>query len=305
MKVLYKYYSDKFDVLDHLENPAIKLAPTLNFNDPFESTLCEALAIKLSEGLLDFAKTQGDTSLIDVYKNVYMDLPKNYGVISLTENHRNILMWAHYASSHKGICIGYKHDFIEKKFKANEIDHLLGTTNPLPQRVIYDSKRFDINKFNEKTPGEQIPYDFIMEKMLIKSNEWIYEKEHRCIMPFQYGELIKTTEEPSIKTEDLINENLNKMSIKKSNRKNEYYFHKLPNIQFNNSIHVLAQQNDVIILKEILPESIDSIYFGCQSDDSIIRETIKKLDHEHYNGVRVYKYKTNNDTFDINEERLL
>lgn len=305
MKVLYKYYSNNFNIIEHLENPAIKLAPTMNFNDPFESTLCEALAIKLSEGLLDFANAQGDTSLIDVYKKIYMDLPKSYGVVSLTENHRNILMWAHYASSHKGVCIGYKHDFIEKNLKFNDIENLLGATNPLPQRVIYDSRRFDINKFNEKTPEEKIPYDFIMEKMLIKSNEWIYEKEHRCIIPFQYGEIIKTHHKPSMKTQNIIYESLKKQSIKQGKRKNEYYFNKLPHIQYNNTTHLLAQQDDVVILKKILPESIDSIYFGCQSDENSIRNTLEKLDRENYSGVKVYKYKISNDTFDINEERLL
>ncbi len=95
------------------------------------------------------------------------------------------------------------------------------------------------------------------------------------------------------------------MSIKRGDGNHEYYFNKLPNIQLNNSIHILAQQNDVIILKKILPESIDSIYFGCQSDDSIIRETLKKLNQNNYKSVKIYKYKTNNDTFDINEERLL
>ncbi|WP_447833696.1 DUF2971 domain-containing protein [Aeromonas veronii] len=304
MKVLYKYYSNKFDIIDHLENPSIKLASTKHFNDPFESTLSETLATKLSEGLRLFANIQDDSQYENVYKEIYTNIPQHYGIVCLTENHRNILMWAHYASSHQGFCIGYKHDFIEKSFKANEIDKLFGATNPLPQRVIYDTRRFDINKFNDAPKEEQIPIKFIMEKMLIKSNEWIYEKEHRCIIPFQYGELIKVIRGPSPKTKDLIQSKIEKRCLKRNDKDNEYSFDKMPDLIHNSSIYELAQQEDIILLKKISLENIDSIYFGCQCSESVINDTIKILAQDKYKHIKAYRYHTNNDTFDINEVRL-
>lgn len=110
MKVLYKYYSEIFDVVDHLKNPAIKLATTRSLNDPFEVQLSNELAKSLTHKRLKIFDENllKDNKFREDIKKSYQIISNQFGIISLTETHRNILMWAHYANSHKGVCIGYK-----------------------------------------------------------------------------------------------------------------------------------------------------------------------------------------------------
>ncbi len=71
-------------------------------------------------------------------------------------------MWAHYADSHKGICIKYK-------IKPS---NLVDTSN----RVI---RLFDV-KYNKEFPlNGEIPF---VDALLTKGNYWEYEKECRLLL---------------------------------------------------------------------------------------------------------------------------
>lgn len=76
-----------------------------------------------------------------------------------SESNKNRLMWAHYADSFRGICVGYKFDK----------DELLNNLFP----VVYNNRRFISVK----------PYQIKNNKyfFLKKSSEWRYEKEWRLI----------------------------------------------------------------------------------------------------------------------------
>lgn len=93
----------------------------------------------------------------------HVDCIKNkIGVLCLSTNPNSMLMWAHYADSHRGICLqfdGYFEYFAEA------------------QKVDYPPTRVPINPFRD----EQIQ---AMEKALLnKAEDWKYENEWRIVEP--------------------------------------------------------------------------------------------------------------------------
>lgn len=314
MKILYKYYSSNFNIFEHLKKPLIKLAHTETFNDPFESRLAEKLAEKLSNDFLERFKNRGDTSReitdddFQYHRNHYIKSPSGFGVTSLTETHRNILMWAHYANSHQGICIGYKSDFISVNTKNPHPDNF-GNMCPKPKRVKYDSKRFDYEKYLMEAGTENIS-NAILDSMTTKSNEWMYEKEHRCILPFVYAEHIILTKEPSKELQTIINRLLRKGFVSKGKGKLEYIRRddlKLAHQYFTNvDFSKLAKSQEAMILKKIDKNKIESIYFGCQANEDRLKRIISFIERnvDSLGHIKIYKYQTNPDTFEINETRL-
>jgi len=88
------------------------------------------------------------------------------GILSLTEFQDSETMWAHYASDHTGFVIGFdiEHKFLNSPFGDSEEYNK-------PHRVEYTDER----------PKSGIATSTTLEKFLIKSNAWSYEKEWRVI----------------------------------------------------------------------------------------------------------------------------
>lgn len=102
-----------------------------------------------------------------IEKNIRDGFEKNIGVLSLTESPNNLLMWAHYANSHKGMVIGLDstHPFFDqRKTDKDEFRHLkkLAYQKVRPKHAMLDIKSID---------------DF-----LVKGSEWKYEQEWRMLM---------------------------------------------------------------------------------------------------------------------------
>lgn len=97
-----------------------------------------------------------------------------YGVFSLSGVNNNLLMWAHYANSHKGFCIGFN------------IENLLDSIFTLSKKAFnhkkvkyyseYPELNFEVkNHFNNKNLEESIQH------LYIKSDIWAYEEEWRLL----------------------------------------------------------------------------------------------------------------------------
>ncbi|GGW97911.1 hypothetical protein GCM10007391_34910 [Alteromonas halophila] len=96
---------------------------------------------------------------------VFMDKANELiGVLSLTEKRDNLLMWSHYASSHKGFCIGFDSNspfFKRKRSESDEFYHL--------RKVTY--RKLRPNRTASRLSG--------VELFLVKSLAWEYEQEWR------------------------------------------------------------------------------------------------------------------------------
>lgn len=108
---------------------------------------------------------------------------RDLGVISLTETRDNLLMWAHYADNHHGMAVEYdlRHPFF------TELD---GKAERLAPVVYRKQRSWDL--YPDPTNPELVDlYGILFEK----SDEWIYEKEHRVSRKLIKADQIAVTQE--------------------------------------------------------------------------------------------------------------
>ena len=87
------------------------------------------------------------------------------GVLCLSEIHDDILMWAHYADSHRGVCLVF-----------DPADPFFASAQP----VRYQHVRPSVN------PLVNTPDEMLDSAMFTKSDHWAYEKEWR-ILQYKHG----------------------------------------------------------------------------------------------------------------------
>lgn len=93
---------------------------------------------------------------------------KHIGVYCLSAVNNDILMWSHYADSHRGICLG---------FRAAPTDLFFRRSQKVKYSEQYPITRvFDSDELRMQTA------------ILTKSNHWEYEQEYRIIEPQGSGE---------------------------------------------------------------------------------------------------------------------
>lgn len=90
------------------------------------------------------------------------------GISCLSEEFDSLLMWAHYANNHRGMCVEYE---------LLEINKQLGFS-PVP--IIYSDNRVSVHTLDPNALEKDIQRIFI-ESLTSKSPEWSYEKEWRII----------------------------------------------------------------------------------------------------------------------------
>nr|WP_282098645.1 DUF2971 domain-containing protein [Aeromonas hydrophila] len=99
-------------------------------------------------------------------------------------------MWAHYASQHKGMVIGLEDDFLCGEYSKEKItSNLIHSPNPI--KITYDTTRFDLTEFDTLLKNmTQLSKLLAIKLLTTKSDDWIYEKEHRCIVPIGVADKI-------------------------------------------------------------------------------------------------------------------
>jgi hypothetical protein len=171
MEVLYKYYSNEsVYAYKNIEDGNICFSPLECLNDPLEGVGKYLYQVSDEEQMY--------------WKSIGSDLPKmlsnrfsgdfrevanfKYRVFCTSKEYDNPLLWAYYANSHKGFCVGYeKRDIVEASDKVFDID--------------YKSEMYPINEYDEK----------IFEKLLsVKSTDWSNENECRAIYELKNSDVL-------------------------------------------------------------------------------------------------------------------
>lgn len=98
----------------------------------------------------------------------------SFGICSLTEDFSNLLMWSHYADSHRGFCIQV--DALRLREITNKYFELLKDLIVF-ERVTYSETFPIVNPYIMNTDR---PEDFFIGT-ITKSKEWSYEKEWRIV----------------------------------------------------------------------------------------------------------------------------
>lgn len=199
MKQLFKYMSEP---RDFFKEGFIRLSQPSVLNDPFEAAFCrkglDELACHFDEPV------SWDSEFGELKFSQYVDLKMHHiGVISFTENKESLLMWAHYANEHKGIVAGVAYlpqmgSIFERLFRADclissawgeEWSKFDGTPTPVFYRkgLRYRNDKFDYDYSNISAEGAD---RFLYEVFLQKSDEWIYEQEHRVILRLEQADRV-------------------------------------------------------------------------------------------------------------------
>ncbi|ERS03004.1 hypothetical protein Q673_18565 [Marinobacter sp. EN3] len=171
--ILYKYVSFEGGMAI-INNSSIGFSSPKDFNDPFEMS-----AFKYE----DEERRELEEIAVPIVKSRCND---NFGVLSLTRQPLNALMWSHYADSHKGIVIGFdanKAGFLD--LQSNVIPASYGEiiytktkpriVLPMPSDSDLQEIGSDIEKFDDSC------YEFYKSAFLYKSVEWAYEEEVRVV----------------------------------------------------------------------------------------------------------------------------
>lgn len=102
------------------------------------------------------------------------------GILSLTSDCLNELMWAHYGNSGFGICLGYA---LKKKkygyFMPLEIQGLPQYHGQYIRKVKYSADRKAIRLYDYDNPFESSIW---LEAAYYKTDNWKYENEYRCVL---------------------------------------------------------------------------------------------------------------------------
>lgn len=177
-RYLYKYRSIK-SAVEFLKNNSIYFSNYKEFNDPFESACKKRLDYTPNEYFDAFQRMgsdffssalkaeeirQGYVNGKDLLKQSTDEILNGFAYFCMAEDPDNILMWSHYADSHKGCC--FKFDLLQ------DLETFFVTV-PVDYKSEYPV--FDTLSGN--------PVNIIKQK----SPDWIYENEHRTIKVNKHG----------------------------------------------------------------------------------------------------------------------
>lgn len=284
--------------MEFFDNLLIRATQKYALNDPFE---------------LSPSHREGEFENITHDKNESNTSYYDYAIISLSETNNNLLMWSHYADQHKGIVIefdekkplfeSYK-DFTALRFDyeldyeiidEEENNRRLGINAGKIQRVRYNAKRPDIQNF-----------DNILEHFLVKSEEWIYEKEHRVILPLLTSDFIIANEkyldkisftlyndeyfEKTKISESMYLINIKKLLVSEGERyyleagvygeqvvSDEDFKRSFIESIYREYLKDISEDPTTVFLYKTPPESIKAIYLGCRVNTSTRNELINKI----------------------------
>lgn len=179
----YKYLPT--ERLSYLKDELLRFTQPADLNDPFEcrpqtpkfkdfKTTLKLLGNQFNDNGKPATDFINNTFTAEWFENTFNDAYKKtndeIGILSLSRNWNNSLMWSHYTNSHKGFCIGFN----EKSSFFNNYLSEDRNTSRYTLDVVYSEKRVRI-------PTELSEPRLLFEPQTTKSIDWRYEGEVRVI----------------------------------------------------------------------------------------------------------------------------
>ena len=286
---LYKYLPNLG--IDYFEQPTFKITPPSLLNDPFESIISRDVA-----KLLKHLHITNDTLNINDIKKLLKHCISSVGIISLSETHRNLLMWAHYADEHKGFCIGVKDSYLENN---GPLQPILDSTPiyDMPIKVRYDTERFDFKNINSSSI--KLFKNILTHQLTVKSDDWMYEKEYRSIVCLLNHDKVKMIGDIPEKVRNLI------LSLRCINFEEDAFTH-VDYAVIEMAVTELAKYRNALLLKIIPPEKIDRVYLGHRFDKDDIKILLDKIQHKEHplHHVDIYKNSIHPSRFSLTSKLI-
>ncbi|HZM04766.1 MAG TPA: DUF2971 domain-containing protein [Candidatus Saccharimonadales bacterium] len=190
MAFIYKYFkaSNEQEAMTRMqqvvEQHSLYATPPKEFNDPFEFKvwmICDAPEHRISAQYFNDNPTASfeeyevwkrivlrPNGLNYVEKRIREDLLNALGVICLTLNPDNSLMWSHYGPDHLSFCAAFDRDLLL------ETDRVI-----LKGRIHYCKSLRGFNYFTQRRDT------FVKTALFSKSDCWMYEEEYRLVLDKQ------------------------------------------------------------------------------------------------------------------------
>lgn len=149
-QVLFKYYPPSGVIA--LRSRTVRFTQPGDLNDPLEARL----------GLVQTMSGRRKPLTLEQAETRYKRYDRNWGVLCLSEIHDSLLMWAHYADSHRGFVVAF--DMTHSYFKKLN----------RPVRVRYARHR---PMLTPKTTAA----DSLIQELTTKRLDWRYEREWRIL----------------------------------------------------------------------------------------------------------------------------
>lgn len=219
-RYFYKYFSQ--ELFPFLSNCAFRFSPHESFNDPFENAPAEpeklenlikeeASALRSAlDDLHAYSKELVARSLkkqfeAEVNFVVIEDFQERKGTLCLSETHDNLLMWAHYASDHRGYAIE-----IDSSYFFELADDPNNAWQINIDRVKYREMRVLIQSLNWSDYFHGTHHKLATTK----STHWSHEQEWRMDRP--------------LKDADLVLQHADTQEIRRDQSNNPFHLFRLP-----------------------------------------------------------------------------
>lgn len=275
---LFKYMSLDMVALSDLH---LRISSRDCLNDPFEflpTLSAEGKKVEVMQSLDNYSiELLGALQNLDYKNELDYDLSQ-YGVVCLSENDSNNLMWSHYANEHKGVMIELESEnlfhFSSEQKKVMDNNFSAASKNPMP--IDYIDKRIGLD-IGEEYLYEYANSNFIKRFFTTKSIEWAREQEWRYILKFLHADKV-IIHVPEEHIESISNE-LTRYKVPFGLKKNAFIVNAGDN-EFNMIIvDSLSKNNGLspIYLKSVNPQSVKAIYFGCRVEESKARDVKETL----------------------------
>ena len=216
-EVLYKYRNFEKYTLLGLIHGTYWLATPSQLNDPFDAQLkpvVEPIPEKLfyneidsfisrqkkfNKKIFNFTNVEllyqegvPSGTLIDnvrAFTHSVESIATNIGVFSLSETSTSTTMWSHYGDEHKGICIGYKSDYLLSIPNSSE-QRCINPIYYLPEQEL-SRNAYLLYARSGMGADIQLLVDYILFLLSQKSTDWNYEKEWRLLVPYLGGQAVE------------------------------------------------------------------------------------------------------------------
>ncbi len=188
--MLYKYadINDNFTI-NNLINNQLGFNRIENFNDPFDTNpkldidkndiISANISDELKKTCLSLPKSQViDIAFEGIRKPSFTD---KYGVTCFSKTNDNILMWSHYANSHKGICLGFD-------LNENNLENFIDKKKNIENKLLFSNTKYRLLpiKYSSIRPTFKIfsnnYYEQAFDMLSIKNSIWKYENEYRIFL---------------------------------------------------------------------------------------------------------------------------
>jgi len=138
------------------------------FNNVIPHKFIQQFTSIKQKDMLDKLKQYSGEIVKILNQSILAEFDKKIGILSLTEKHNNILMWAHYAESHQGFIIEFdeNHLFFTDKLPSRDASRQL-------RKIVYSHLRPNLTLIDVNN----------IDVLLTKSKDWEYEQEWRMILP--------------------------------------------------------------------------------------------------------------------------